>query len=71
MQDNKLGEKVCIYIVTRSGKSIRLDDVLLFLRSSEVAIYKYPEKVVIVDEIPRTPTGKINKSILKKRISKA
>jgi len=71
MQDTKLGEKVCIYIVTRSGKSIRLDDVLLFLRSSEIAIYKYPEKVVIVDEIPRTPTGKINKSILKKRISKA
>ena len=33
--------------------------------------FKPGEKVVIVDEIPRTPTGKINKSILKKRISKA
>jgi non-ribosomal peptide synthetase component E (peptide arylation enzyme) len=69
MFDEKLGEKVCIYIVARTGKSISLDDISSFLKSSEIAIYKFPEKVESVDEIPRTPTGKIIKSILKKRIS--
>jgi acyl-CoA synthetase (AMP-forming)/AMP-acid ligase II len=33
--------------------------------SEEVAIYKWPERLMIVDQIPRTPLGKVQKALLK------
>jgi acyl-CoA synthetase (AMP-forming)/AMP-acid ligase II len=68
MPNNLLGEKLCLYVVIREGKSITLDDVVSFLKESGMAVYKLPERIETISEIPRNPVGKIVKTDLRKDI---
>jgi acyl-CoA synthetase (AMP-forming)/AMP-acid ligase II len=63
--DARLGERVCACIVMKSGETISFEDVVEFLRR-RVATYKLPEHVVMLDDLPRTPTGKVQKTPLRK-----
>jgi acyl-CoA synthetase (AMP-forming)/AMP-acid ligase II len=63
--DERLGERVCAFVVPKPGESITLEEVKELMKGSGVAIYKWPEKLVIVDQIPRNPLGKVQKSLLK------
>jgi long-chain acyl-CoA synthetase len=58
--DATLGEEVVALIVAKDGASCDPDEVKEFVRS-RVAAYAYPRHVLIVDELPRGPTGKILK----------
>jgi len=62
--DARLGERTCACIVPRAGKTLGFDDVVGFLRP-KIATYKLPEIVEILPELPRTPTGKIQKEPLR------
>lgn len=62
--DARLGERTCACIVPRAGRTIGFDDVVGFLRP-KIATYKLPEIVEIMSELPRTPTGKIQKEPLR------
>jgi acyl-CoA synthetase (AMP-forming)/AMP-acid ligase II len=62
--DERLGEKACACVVPREGESIRLEDVVEFLRD-KIATYKLPEQLEILDTLPRTPTGKTQKGPLR------
>jgi len=66
--DERLGERVGLYVVPKPNTTITLDDVKKFMEENGVAIYKWPEIVVVVDEIPRNPVGKVLKSRLRKEI---
>ena len=68
MPDERLGEKVCIYLVARENKAPTLKEIVSFLEASEMAGYKLPERVEAVREIPRNPLGKILKAALRKDI---
>jgi len=59
------GEVVCAYIVPTAGHEITISDLRLFLKDS-LADYKIPSVYNFIDEIPRNPSGKILKRILKK-----
>ena len=63
--DKILGEKVAAIIVPHEGKTISLEDMTDFLGSRGVAVFKWPEKLVIVDRLPRNPTNKVIRSALK------
>ena len=63
--DERLGERVCAFVVPKPGESITLEEVKELMKGSGIAIYKWPEKLVIVDQIPRNPLGKVQKSLLK------
>jgi acyl-CoA synthetase (AMP-forming)/AMP-acid ligase II len=63
--DPVLGERTCIYVVAEDD--ISLDDIKTLFKEEGVAIYKWPEKLEIVEEIPRNPLGKIVKRELKKK----
>ena len=65
--DARLGERTCACIVPRAGRTIGFDDVVGFLRP-KIATYKLPEVVEIMSELPRTPTGKIQKEPLRAMI---
>ncbi len=65
--DTRLGERTCACIVPRAGRTIGFDDVVGFLRP-KIATYKLPEIVEIMSELPRTPTGKIQKEPLRAMI---
>ena len=66
--DERLGEEVVAYVVTRPGA--RLDAGALKEWTRErLAAYKYPRQVVLVDDLPKSPTGKILKRELVGRMS--
>ncbi len=70
MPDERLGEKCCAYIEVKPGETLSLQDVQKFMEENNVAKYKWPERVEIVNELPRTPTGKVLKYVLREDIRK-
>ncbi|MFZ0905726.1 MAG: AMP-binding protein [Mycobacterium sp.] len=69
MPDEKLGEKVCCYLVSKPGhETPTVEDLREFLLAEGMPIQKTPERVVAVDSLPMTATGKILKHELRKDI---
>jgi long-chain acyl-CoA synthetase len=58
--DDRLGEEVAAVVVRRSGSALSADELQAWARE-RVAAYKIPRIVRFVDELPKTPTGKILK----------
>jgi glutaconate CoA-transferase subunit A len=58
--DETLGEEVAALIVVRPGARLTVEDVQRWAKE-RVAAYKYPRIVAFVDDLPKTPTGKILK----------
>lgn len=63
--DERLGELVGVCAVAEAGHAVTLQDVLDHLATKELARYKMPQHLTLVDSIPRTPTGKIKRNELK------
>jgi acyl-CoA synthetase (AMP-forming)/AMP-acid ligase II len=61
--DARLGEKTCACVVPKDGETITFDEVVEFLRP-KIATYKLPEVFKLFSDLPRTPTGKIQKGPL-------
>ncbi|WP_213576043.1 AMP-binding protein [Rhodococcus sp. USK13] len=71
MPDPRLGEKVCAFIEV-NGPAPTLEELADFLRNERKAMaQKIPEKVVVVDQLPTTATGKIQKFLLRKQAIEA
>lgn len=68
--DPRLGERNCLCVVLKPGESLALDEVVAFLKG-RVADYKLPEDVVVMAELPMTPTGKIRRPELLRRVGGA
>ena len=64
--DARLGERGCAFIVPRAESAIDLDAVQNYLRDCKMAKQFWPERVEVVSELPRTPSGKIQKFKLRK-----
>ncbi|MEM0954248.1 MAG: long-chain-fatty-acid--CoA ligase [Pseudomonadota bacterium] len=62
--DEKYGEALLAFVVTQSGKSLELEEMIGFCRE-RIAGYKIPRRLEIIDEMPRNPSGKILKKILR------
>ena len=60
LQDPRLGERNCLCVVPRPGQSVTLDEMLAILRG-RVATYKLPESLHVFEELPFTPTGKLQR----------
>ncbi|KRF21095.1 fatty-acid--CoA ligase [Nocardioides sp. Soil797] len=70
MPDERLGEKVCVYVVPAESAEITLDDVVTYLKEHKVATQKLPERLEIINAMPMTATGKIQKHVLRSDIAK-
>lgn len=70
MSDDRLGERACAYIVLRKEGKLTLIDIQKHLKANGVAKYKWPEGMVIVDKLPRTASGKVQKFVLREEIDK-
>jgi acyl-CoA synthetase (AMP-forming)/AMP-acid ligase II len=66
--DEVYGERVGAFIRLRPGAALDLAAVQAHFRGEGVAIQKTPERIVIVDDFPRTPFGKVLKRELRQRI---
>lgn len=57
--DERMGEKVCAVVATRPGETVTLEEIGSFLTAQGVAVYKLPEKLRVVDALPRNASGKV------------
>ncbi|HAZ6447265.1 TPA: medium-chain fatty-acid--CoA ligase [Escherichia coli] len=69
MPDERLGERSCAYVVLKAPHhSLSLEEVVAFFSRKRIAKYKYPEHIVVIEKLPRTASGKIQKFLLRKDI---
>jgi len=67
--DDELGERMCACIVPRAGCSVDLDSLVQYLRDEKrVATFKLPERLLLLEVLPRNPVGKLLKSVLRETI---
>jgi len=64
LADSVLGEVSCAAILLKPGKHTTEEELLSFIKP-KVADYKHPDHILIVNEFPKTPTGKVKKHDLK------
>jgi cyclohexanecarboxylate-CoA ligase len=63
------GERCCVAVVGAPGAPmVTLDEVVRYLSARGLARYKLPERLVVLDELPRNATGKVRKAALASRI---
>lgn len=66
MPDPVLGERACCFVVLRPGaQHLTLEELVAFLSAKKIAKNKLPERLVIVEEMPMTPTRKVIKGRLR------
>jgi fatty-acyl-CoA synthase len=65
--DEKYGEEVCAWIVSKAGRSISVDSIRDFCRD-QIAHYKVPRYIRFVESIPMTVTGKAQKFVMRERM---
>jgi len=70
MPDQRLGERACCYLVPSPGhEPPTLEEVRTYLLDKGLAIQKVPERIEVVEQMPMTATGKIQKHVLRQDIA--
>ncbi|MCB1389016.1 MAG: AMP-binding protein [Rhodobacteraceae bacterium] len=68
--DARLGEKGCAFLTLKSGDGFTLDELRAWMQEHGVAKQYWPEAVEVIEAMPRTPTGKIQKFALREKAAK-
>jgi cyclohexanecarboxylate-CoA ligase len=68
--DARLGERACSFVVAKPGQHFSFEEMIRFLVEQKVARQYMPERLEVVDELPVTPSGKVQKFKLRE-IAKA
>jgi len=66
--DVKFGEELCAWIILRAGAQVSDEDIRAFCRG-QIAHFKIPRYIKFVDGFPTTATGKVQKYLLRERIT--
>jgi 2,3-dihydroxybenzoate-AMP ligase len=70
MPDRILGEKICAYVIPTPGVRPTLDEVVAFLKSKGASVLQCPERIEMIEELPLTKVGKVDKKRLREEIKK-
>lgn len=62
--DPNLGEKMCACLVLKKGQSLTFDALTAFLKTKEIAKFKLPERMMVVEDFPISTFGKVSKKAL-------
>lgn len=62
--DERMGEKVCVFVVPRDDEAITLADVTRYCDAEGLAKFKWPERLITLDALPRTPLSKLDRKAL-------
>lgn len=63
--DDVLGERVAAVVALKPEQSLHLDELTAFLTDKQVATFKFPERLEVVEALPRNPVGKVLKRDLR------
>lgn len=69
MPDPEMQEKGCGYVKPVEGDEFTFEDMTAYLDKQGIAKQKYPERLEIVEELPMTASGKIQKNVLRERVA--
>jgi 3-phosphoshikimate 1-carboxyvinyltransferase len=69
MPDERLGERACAFVVLNDGAELDFGEMQRHLDEQRVSKPYWPERLELVDELPYTPSGKIQKFVLRDRIA--
>jgi 2,3-dihydroxybenzoate-AMP ligase len=67
--DPVLGERMCACVLLRENARLNFDELKNFLLGKEIAKYKLPERLEIMQDFPLSPFGKVSKKTLTEMIS--
>ncbi len=67
--DDRLGERACACLVLEPGAQVTFDSVVGRLRAAGLATYKLPEAMLVMDQLPVTASGKVQKHRILDQIS--
>ena len=66
--DERLGERACAVVVPKAGQTIDLRSIVDFMMAQKVAMQYIPERLIVRDAMPSTPSGKIQKFKLREML---
>lgn len=66
--DERLGERACAVVVTKPGQSFDMPTLVDYLKAQKVALQYIPERIELLDAMPATPSGKIQKFKLREQL---
>jgi 2,3-dihydroxybenzoate-AMP ligase len=69
MPDANMGEKMCAYVILRTGASLDLKTLVAFLQTHEIAKFKLPERLEVLPDFPVSTFGKVSKKALGEAIA--
>jgi non-ribosomal peptide synthetase component E (peptide arylation enzyme) len=64
MPDPIMGQRVCAYIVPETEDGLELEELVSFLRSRQLAPYKFPERLEVMQALPMVSDTKVDKKFL-------
>jgi acyl-CoA synthetase (AMP-forming)/AMP-acid ligase II len=70
MPDPVLAERVCAFVICQPGQTLTFEEMVAFLKEKRIAAWKLPERLEIRDAFPMTPSGKIQKYLLREEIAR-
>jgi len=59
--DPRLGERAVAFVTLREGASFSFEEMTEYLKAQKMAVQYLPERLEIIPDLPRTPSGKIQK----------
>lgn len=66
LKDEKWGERPKAFVTVKDGKQLAGDDVIEWAKSkSSISRFMVPKEVEVLDELPKTSTGKTRKNVLR------
>lgn len=69
--DERLGERACAFVRLRDGAQFSFEDMTTYLGAQQMARQYIPERLEVVSELPRTPSGKVQKFRLREMLRPA
>jgi acyl-CoA synthetase (AMP-forming)/AMP-acid ligase II len=67
--DATLGERACACAVARPGQELTLAGLIAYLDERKIAVYKLPERLLVLEALPRNPVGKVLKTELRAQLA--
>ena len=69
MPHERMGETVCAFVIAQPGQTVDVAALAACLEQAGLARQKFPERVELVDDLPRTASGKVQKNVLRDRVA--
>jgi long-chain acyl-CoA synthetase len=68
-KDSSRGEVVVAFVIPKEGQTLKPEELRDFARTQGLVQWKIPREVTVVQDLPRSPTGKVLKRVLSEQVN--